>query len=186
MLHTGAAQWMDCILQNPPYRLGMEQCIEYSEGQLQRLLHLGAVAHAAETPVAEMLAVIGQQAIVTLAEARPGTSDDLFGRIRRLRVFGDAYWATDGKSRQTHLLDWPALPKTPGEARVMHHPTPSNMNAMMAIAAPRSGQVGAESRFLPLRIDNFLFRNPHIVHLRFSSPFEIDQWRPPAISDLDS
>ena len=86
MLHTGAAQWMDCILQNPPYRLGMEQCIEYSEGQLQRLLHLGAVAHAAETPVAEMLAVIGQQAIVTLAEARSGTSDDLFGRIRRLRV----------------------------------------------------------------------------------------------------
>src|SRR5271168_1020016 len=124
MLHTGAAQWMDCILQNPPYRLGMKQCIEDSEWQLQRLLHLSAVAHAAETPVAEMLAVIGQQAIITLAEARPGTSDDLFGRIRRLRVFGDAYWATDGKSRQTHLLDWPALPKTPGRGPSNAPPDP--------------------------------------------------------------
>jgi hypothetical protein len=79
MLQTGSAQWMVCALQNPPHWLGVKQSIEDSEWQLQRLLHLSAVAHAAETPVAEVLAVIGQQAIIILAEARPGTSDYLRG-----------------------------------------------------------------------------------------------------------
>src|ERR1700685_2514949 len=153
---------MVCVLQNPPPRLRMKQSIEDSERQLQRLLDLRAVANAAETPVAEVLAGIGQQAIIVLPEARPGASDDPFGRIRRLGVFDDADWATNGKSRQGHLLDRTALPKSPGETRVMHHPALSNVNAMMAIAATRSGQVGAERRFLlksQKRIDAFVFRN---------------------------
>src|SRR5208337_4946144 len=189
MLHTGSAQCMVCVLQNPPRRLGVQQSIENSEWQLQWLLHLSAVAHAAEKPVAEVLAVIGQQAIIIFSEARSGTSDYLFGRIRRLGVIDDADWATDGKSRQGHLLDRTALPESPGEARVMHHPALSNINAMMAIAATRSRQVSAGRRFLlkmPLRIDTFVIRNSHIVHLRFSSPFETDQLCLAAISDLDS
>jgi hypothetical protein len=59
----------------------VKQGIEYSEWQLQRSLHLSAMAHAVETPVAEMLAVIGQQAIIVLTEARAGASDYFFGRI---------------------------------------------------------------------------------------------------------
>jgi hypothetical protein len=35
------------------------------------------MAQAAHTPIAEMLAVVGQQSIVVLTEARSGTSDDL-------------------------------------------------------------------------------------------------------------
>jgi hypothetical protein len=112
--HTGSAQWMHCLLQNPPHRLRMKQSIEDPEWQLQRLLHLSAVAHAAETPVAKVLAVIGQQAIIILTEARSGASNYLCGRIRRLGVIDDADWATDGKSRQRHLLDWTALPKSRG------------------------------------------------------------------------
>ena len=64
------------ILQNPPHRLRVKQSAEYSERQLQRSLHLSAVAHAAETPVAEVLAVIGQKAIIILAEARAGASNN--------------------------------------------------------------------------------------------------------------
>jgi hypothetical protein len=44
----GSAQWMVCVLQNSPHRLGVKQSIEDSEWQMQRLLHLSAVAHAAE------------------------------------------------------------------------------------------------------------------------------------------
>jgi hypothetical protein len=60
----------------------VKQNIEYAEWQVQRSLHLGAMAHAVQTPAAEMLAVIGQQAIIVLAETRAGASDYFFGRIR--------------------------------------------------------------------------------------------------------
>jgi hypothetical protein len=49
---------------------------------LQSALDLRTVTDAAEAPVAEVLAVIGQQAIVILADARAGASYNLFGRIR--------------------------------------------------------------------------------------------------------
>jgi hypothetical protein len=73
---------MFCVLQNPPHRLRVKQGAEYSERQLQRSLYLSAVAHTEVTPVAKVLAVIGQQAIIILSEAGAGTSDDLFGRIQ--------------------------------------------------------------------------------------------------------
>jgi hypothetical protein len=72
---------MFCVLQNPPHPLRVKQGAEYSEWQPQRSFHLSAMADAAETPVAEVLAVISQQAIIILAEARTRASDNLFGRI---------------------------------------------------------------------------------------------------------
>jgi hypothetical protein len=75
------------------------QSIKDPEWQLQRLLHLSAMAHAVQTPVAQVLAVVGQQAIIVLAEARAGAPDYFVGRKQRLGVFDDAYRVTDAKSR---------------------------------------------------------------------------------------
>src|SRR5271167_171859 len=96
---------MFCVLQSPPYRLRMKQSIEDSEWQLQRLLHLSAAADAAETPVAEVLAVIGQQvpsghrhstARLCFAQTHRACSTDAGGktgyshRYRSQRRFPDA------------------------------------------------------------------------------------------------
>jgi hypothetical protein len=103
------------VLQIPPHGLRVKQGTEYSERQPQRSLHLSAVADAGETPVAEVLAVIGEHAIIILAEARAGASDNLFGRKGRPVVIDDLHRAADGKSRQGHLLDRAALPESSGE-----------------------------------------------------------------------
>jgi hypothetical protein len=79
ILQTASAQWMFRALQNPPHRLHLKQSIEDSKWQLQRLLHLSAMAHAADTPVAEVLAVIGEESIIVLAEARACAPDYFFG-----------------------------------------------------------------------------------------------------------
>jgi hypothetical protein len=52
----------------------VKQGEEYTEGQLAPTLDLRTAADAAEAPVAEVLAVIGQQAIVVLADARANAS----------------------------------------------------------------------------------------------------------------
>ena len=172
---------MVCVLQNPSHRLRVKQSAEYSEWQLQRSLHLSAVAYAGETPVAEVLAVIGHHAIVILAEARAGAPDNLVGRIWRCGVVDDAYGATDGKSRQGHLLDRSALPELSGEARVMHYPTASDIHAMMTVPSTRRCQVGAERRFLvktqrPPRVEVIVIGHcRYVAHLRFSRSHVPDQ-----------
>src|SRR5579863_3102484 len=97
----------------PPH-LGVKQGDEHTKGQLPPSLDLRAMADAAAAPVAEVLAVIGQQAIVVLADARASASHDLFGRIRWPVVIDDLYGVANGKSRQRYLLDGAALPK-PGK-----------------------------------------------------------------------
>jgi hypothetical protein len=82
IFQTGSAQWMSCVIQIPPQRLRLKQSIEYTERQLQRPLHLSAIAHAVETPVAKVLAVVGEEAIIVLTEARAGAPDYLVWRIR--------------------------------------------------------------------------------------------------------
>jgi hypothetical protein len=47
----------------------MKQGAEQAKWQYQRSFHLGAMTDAVETPIAEVLAVIGEQPIVILAEA---------------------------------------------------------------------------------------------------------------------
>jgi len=61
--------------------LGVEQAAEYPRRQSQPFLYLSTAADPAETPVAKVLAIIGQQTIVVLAETRAGAPDDLIGRI---------------------------------------------------------------------------------------------------------
>jgi hypothetical protein len=77
-MDTAWARRVFWILHNSPRELRMKQSAESSEWQPQWSLHLSAAVDAAETPVAEVFAVIGQQAIVILAEARAGASDNLF------------------------------------------------------------------------------------------------------------
>ena len=107
----------------------------------ERPLELSAPVDAADAPVAEVLAVIGQQAIVVLAETRAGAPNDLCGRKDGDGVFDPAYLVAAGESGQGHLLDRAALP-APGEPRVVHHPTLADVNAVMAIAAAQGGQMG--------------------------------------------
>jgi hypothetical protein len=57
------------------------------------------MADAAETPVAEVLAVIGQHAIVILAETRPGAPDDFVGRKFHPRMIDDSYTPAGRESR---------------------------------------------------------------------------------------
>ena len=63
-------------------RLRVKHGEEYAKGEPQSSFDLCAVADAAEAPVAEVLAVIGQQAIVVLTDTRARAQYDLFGRIR--------------------------------------------------------------------------------------------------------
>jgi len=72
---------MVALLRNWPAPLRVKQRTENAQGQLQPSFHLCAAADTADTPVAEVLTVIGQQPIVTLAEARAGAPHNLFRRI---------------------------------------------------------------------------------------------------------
>jgi hypothetical protein len=72
---------MYCEFQNPLHRLRMKQGAEYSKWHLQPSFHLSATADTAETPVAEVLAIIGQQSVIILAETRAGALDNRFRRI---------------------------------------------------------------------------------------------------------
>jgi hypothetical protein len=128
------------------HRLRVEHSAEYPEWQLERTCHLSAQAHAAETPVAKVLAVVGQQAIVILAEARASTPHSLFGRIRWIEVIDDPHLMTIGKSKQRYLLDGSALPGS-RKARVVHDPTIADIYAMVAIPTTRTFQVCAETGF---------------------------------------
>ena len=119
------------------HRLGVKQRAEHSEWQPERACHLSAQANAAETPGAKVLAVIGQQAIVILAEARASTPHNLFGRIRRIEVIDDPHLMTIGKSKQRYLLDGSALPGS-RETRVMHDLTVADIYAMVAIPTTRT------------------------------------------------
>src|SRR5712671_4603373 len=98
----------------------MKQRAEHAKWQHQRPFHLGAVTDAVEAPIAEVLAVIGQQAIIILAEARASASDGFFGRKYRLGVIDASHFAAGGESRQRDFLNRTALPE-PRETRVMHH-----------------------------------------------------------------
>jgi hypothetical protein len=139
------------VLQIPPRRLRMKQRAEQAKWHHQRSFHLGAMTDAVETPIAEVLAVIGQQAIVILAEARAGASDDFFGRKDGLGVIDDSQLAAGGESRQGDFLYRTALPE-PGKTRVMHHPSIANIYAVVGIPSAQGRQMGAEGQFfLPRR-----------------------------------
>jgi hypothetical protein len=119
---------------------------QHSEWQPERACHLSAPAHAAETPVAKVFAVIGQQAIVILAETRAGTPHYLLGRIRWIEVIDDPHLMTIGKSKQRYLLDGSALPGS-RKTRVMYDPTVADIYAMVAVPSTRTLQVCAETGF---------------------------------------
>jgi hypothetical protein len=135
------------VLQNPPSRLRVKQRAEQAKWPHQRSFRLGAMTDAVETPIAEVLAVIGQQAIIILAEARAGTSDDFFGRKYTFRVMDDSHLAPGGESRQGDILNRTALPEC-GEARVVHDSPAADIHAMMGISSARSRQMGTERQLL--------------------------------------
>src|ERR1019366_2072365 len=130
------------------------------ESRPQPPFDLRAATDTAEAPIAEVLAVIGQQAIIVLAEARSSASDNFLGGIRRPRVIHDPHIVAIGKSRQGYFLDRPALPES-GAARIMHHSTVADIHPMMAVPATRSRQMSPQRRLL-------LKSRWYVVHLRFS------------------
>jgi len=73
------------------------------------------------------------------------TSDNFFGRIRRPGVCDDAHRVAGGESGQRHLFDRAALPKPSGEARIMHHPSAADIDAMMTVPTARTSHVVAEA-----------------------------------------
>ena len=72
---------MFTALRNGLCPLRVKQRTDNPQWQLQPAFHLCAAADAAETPVAEVLAVISQQPVITLTEARAGAPHNLFRRI---------------------------------------------------------------------------------------------------------
>ena len=59
----------------------------------------------------------------------------------------DSQLATGGESRQGDFLNRTALPGS-GKARVMHHSSAANMDAVVGIPSARGRQMGAEGQFL--------------------------------------
>lgn len=100
------------VLQIAPHRLRMKQRAEHAKRQYQRPFHLGAMTDAVEAPIAEVLAIIGEQAIVILAEARAGAADDFLRRECRPGLIDDSCLAPGAESRQRDLLYRTALPES--------------------------------------------------------------------------
>src|ERR1700677_4653640 len=130
----------------PPERLRVKWGAE--QAKRQPPLHLSAATDTTETPIAEVLAIVAQQPIIVLPEARAGAPDDLIGRKLRLGMIDDRQRMTVGESSQRHLLHRSALPER-REPRVMHHATVADVDAVMAVSSTRCGQVRAERRFPP-------------------------------------
>src|ERR1700722_10355469 len=59
----------------------------------------------------------------------------------------DSQLAAGGESRQGDFLDRTALPGS-GKARVMHHSSAANIDAVVGIPPARGRQVGADERVL--------------------------------------
>jgi hypothetical protein len=62
---------------------------EHPKHQSDRTLDLWAVVESPGTPVAEVLAIVGQQPILPFAQTRPGAVYDFPRRISVGRVFDD-------------------------------------------------------------------------------------------------
>jgi len=72
-------------------QLRMKSSAQEFQWPLQTPFDLGTAANAAQTPVAEVLAIVGQQPVVVLAQARAGAPDDFVGRIDRVGVLDDLH-----------------------------------------------------------------------------------------------
>src|SRR5450631_89053 len=152
----------------------MKQRAEHAKWQHQRPFPLGAMTDAVERPIAEVLAVIGQQAIIVLTEARMGASDDFFGRKYRSWVMDDSHRVPGGESSQGDLLNRTALPEC-GETRIVHHSSTADIHAMMGISSARGRQMGTERHLSPscrpetrLGADSVCIVETVVIHMSIS------------------
>jgi hypothetical protein len=150
-LRTGSidvecARPVSCGFQAGGDQLRVKQGHERPQGQAQWLPNLGAVADATDTPVAEMLTIVGQKPVIILAEARARASYNLLGGIRTGGVFNHLYGVAAAKLPQRYLLDGATLPQASGEAGIVHHPTAADVYAVMTVSVARGSEVGPKGR----------------------------------------
>ncbi len=107
--------------------------------------NLCTAADTADAPIAQVLAVIAQQAEIALAEPRAGALHNLLRRVARFRVRDDAHRLTESKLDDIHFLDGSGTPGA-AETGVVHDPAVAHVDAVMRISAAWSAEVRANRR----------------------------------------
>jgi len=111
---------------------------QHSLGQPEHSLDLIAARYPAQTPLAEVLAIVGQQSITVLADARTRPANDFFS----VKVSGGATPHPQGSScgeKRERDFFYRAAAQASGETTVMHDSPLTDVDAMVKIAAaPRN------------------------------------------------
>jgi hypothetical protein len=107
---------------------------QHSLWQPEHLLDLITTRFPAQTPLAEVLAIIGQQSITVLADARTRPANDFF----TVKVSGGATPQPQGSSRGEKCerdFFYRTASQASGETTVMHDFPLTDVDAMVKIAA---------------------------------------------------
>jgi hypothetical protein len=124
-----------------------QQRVNARERMSEACADLFAAAFAEQAPCAEVLAVIGQQAIAVFAEPRASAQHGMRARIRREPTRAHRNGVAIGE-----LLDWDFFDgaATHGlrETRVVDDHTATSINTVMFVAMAFRDQVGTEREFV--------------------------------------
>jgi hypothetical protein len=110
-----------------------------SSGQYERSLYLLAARFAAQTPLAEVLAVVAEEPIAALADPRPRSSDH-FLAAEASDARSNPQSVSMSEPRERNLFD--RAPVEPmGEGAVMDDPAAADVDAVVGKPQPGSKEV---------------------------------------------
>lgn len=113
----------------------------------QQRLHLLAAALTRQAPRAEVLAVVGEKAVIVLSKPRRRAPYDFRLDVPCLRARLDAKAEAVGKTCKSRLFDWAATQEA-FEPDIVHHLAVSDIDAMVDIATAVRLQMCARRNFL--------------------------------------
>jgi hypothetical protein len=117
--------------------------------KLPQALHLVTHWHTARAPLAEVLAVVPEQAVLILANSRARALNDLRRIEAAVLVCAHPDAATVGELLECYLFNR-ATPVSTCEASVMNDLAVPNVNTVVSESKSRRDEVGAAWRLLAL------------------------------------
>ena len=111
-----------------------------------KTFHLLAAAFTTHCPRTEMLAVVGQDAVAALAQARACSLHD-FATIKAARVASNPYGMAASETLERNVLHGSA-PRSVRQARVVNDAPVAGVDPVMCVDRSRGDKVRSEWRFL--------------------------------------
>ena len=105
--------------------------------------NLFAAGNAFDTPRAEVLAVVRQQAITVFAETRTGAFDGFEATVTAPRVLDDDDVVSGAEALERDLLDGAAMQRR-AKARIVNDLAAADVDAVMAITLANGDEMRAE------------------------------------------